>query len=229
MSRRVLILSAALVPVAQAFAQLPPGFEPIFDGRSLSGWHISETNHHGNTRSWRAQDGILLGSQDPPKVGGILLTDRADFRNFEVYVEIQPDYGCDGGLFLRSTERGEAYQVMIDFLEGGNVGGIYGERLPEMNRPEAGAGQRLDPGYRRFWKDGQWNSLRARIEGDAPHIQVWLNGMQVANWRAARNYLPEGLTTGHIALQIHRANDSFDRWKPGGVHRFRNLGVKVLP
>ena len=43
-----------------------------------------------------------------------------------------PDYllvGCDGGLFLRSNEKGQAYQVMLDYLEGGSVGGVYGERL----------------------------------------------------------------------------------------------------
>jgi hypothetical protein len=221
------LIATALLP--GAWAQLPAGFQPIFDGKTLNGWHVSETNHHGNTKSWRVDNGVITGTQDPPKIGGILLTDKADYRNFEVYVEIQPDFGCDGGLFLRSTEKGEAYQVMIDFLEGGNVGGLYGERLPEMNKPESGAGQRIDRDYRKHWKEGQWNSLRARIEGDSPRIKVWLNGVPVADWTAARSFLPDGGNQGRIAIQVHRANDKFDRWKPGGFHRFRNFGVKILP
>lgn len=211
-----------------AAAQLPEGFTPLFNGRDLTGWHVSETNHHGNTKSWRVENGVIVATQDPPKIGGILLTDRT-FRNFEVYAEINPDFGCDGGLFLRSTEKGEAYQVMIDFLEGGNVGGLYGERLPEMNKPEAGTGMKTDREWRRHWKEGQWNSLRARIEGSAPHIQVWLNGQKVADWTAARSYLPDGGDSGMIALQVHRSGDKFERWKPGGYHRWRNIGVKVLP
>lgn len=221
-------LLLAAVACGSVCAQLPEGFTPLFNGQDLAGWHVSETNHHGNTKSWRVENGVIVAAQDPPKIGGILLTDRT-FRNFEIYAEINPDFGCDGGLFLRSTEKGEAYQVMIDFLEGGNVGGVYGERLPEMNKPEAGTGMKLDREYRRHWKEGQWNSLRARIEGSAPHIQVWLNGQKVADWTAARSFLPDGGDTGMIALQVHRSGDKFERWKPGGYHRWRNIGVKVLP
>lgn len=44
-------------------------------------------------------------------------------------MEVMPDWGCDGGLFLRSGEDGSAYQVMLDYLPGGNMGGVIGERL----------------------------------------------------------------------------------------------------
>ena len=39
------------------------------------------------------------------------------------------DFGLDSGLFLRSTEDGKAYQAMIDYYEGGNLMGIYGEGI----------------------------------------------------------------------------------------------------
>jgi hypothetical protein len=44
-------------------------------------------------------------------------------------MEIKPDWGCDSGLFLRSSEAGEAYQVTLDYLPGGGMGGIYAEGL----------------------------------------------------------------------------------------------------
>jgi hypothetical protein len=44
-------------------------------------------------------------------------------------MEIKPDWGCDGGLFLRSHEVGQSYQVQINYLPNDYVGGISGEGL----------------------------------------------------------------------------------------------------
>ncbi len=223
---RSILLAGILSMIAAA--ELPQGFTPLFNGKDLTGWHVSETNHHGNTKAWRAENGTIITTQDPPKNGGILLTDRK-FKNFEVYVEINPDYGCDGGLFLRSTEKGEAYQVLLDYLDGGNIGGVYGERLPELNKPDSGKGEKTNPDWQKYWKKGEWNSIRARIEGDAPRIQVWMNGTKITDWTANRSFLPDGGNAGMIALQVHRTGDDYARWKKGGYHRYRNIGVKELP
>ncbi|MCZ2155834.1 MAG: DUF1080 domain-containing protein [Bryobacterales bacterium] len=208
---------AAARPVSHRFELRPgeSGFESIFNGRDLSGWHISKTSHHGETQGWTVQDGALSGTQDRPGNGGILLTDKT-YRNFEISLDVRPDFSCDGGLFLRSNESGQAYQVMLDNLDGGNIGGIYGEGLKGVDgvRPE----------WRKYWKSG-WNRLKARIEGDVPHIQVWLNGVQVTDWKDSANHLPGGATSGHIAVQVHAGN----RWIPGGRHRFRNIEVRELP
>jgi hypothetical protein len=219
--RSLLLLSLAL-PLAAA--GIPPGFTPIFNGRDLSGWHISEVNHHGNTRAWTVEDGAILATQDQPGNGGILLTDR-QYKDFEISLEINPDWGCDGGLFLRSNERGQAYQVMIDYLEGGIVGGIYGEGLQGVRADNSRARN-----WRDHWKKGEWNHLRARIEGDVPHIQVWLNGEQIVDWTDSANRAADGATSGRIALQVHISdpNARNPRWAPNGFHRFRNIAVKEL-
>ena len=192
---------------------LPAGFVNITPGPHLAGWHISQVNHHGNTQAWKLEDGVVSVTQDKPGNGGILLTDKK-YGNFEVYLEMKPDYGCDSGLFLRSNEEGDAYQVMLDYLPKGNVGGIYGEGLKGVK------GSLAD--WERVWKKDDWNSLRARIEGKAPHITVWINGTQVTDWTDTGNHAAGGATEGMIALQIHGG----DRCKPGLYHRFRNVGVK---
>ena len=69
-----------------------------------------------------------MGSQDKPGNGGIIITDK-NYGDFEVIVEMKNDYGPDSGLFLRSTERGQAYQALIDYHGGGSLMGIYGEGL----------------------------------------------------------------------------------------------------
>ncbi|HYO83340.1 MAG TPA: DUF1080 domain-containing protein [Bryobacteraceae bacterium] len=209
-------------------ADLPRGFERIFNGKDLTGWHISAVNHHGNTQGWTVKDGVLLGTQDQPGNGGILLTDKK-YKNFEVSLEVNPDFGCDGGLFLRSSEKGEAYQVMLDYLEGGTVGGIYGERLKGLDR-ETGKGDKSAKDWQQHWKKGEWNHIRARIEGDVPHIQVWMNGKQIVDWTDSGNRLPAGATDGMIAVQVHRNDPKAknQRWIPNGYHRFRNIAVREI-
>jgi hypothetical protein len=223
MRTRLAAVVVAVFPAAAAAvtSSVPAGFTPLFNGKDLTGWHISQTNHHGSSQGWSVKDGVLLATQDRPGNGGILLTDKR-YRDFEVSLEVNPDWGCDGGLFLRSDEAGDAYQVMIDYLENGSVGGIYGEGL-------TGVTTKSTPEYTKYWKKGEWNLLRARIEGDVPHIQVWLNGHQLVDWTDTANHAKDGATDGMIALQMHFSDEKTQRWKQGGFHRFRNVAVKELP
>ncbi len=213
--KRLHWLVPVLFPCVLA-AQVPEGFRPIFNGRNLAGWHMSLTNHHGDTKEWRVYDGALVGKQDRKGNGGVLLTDET-FGDFEVYVEVKPDFGCDGGLFLRSSGSGQAYQIMLDYLQGGNVGGIFGEGL-------GGIPHELSEGWEKAWKKDEWNALRARIQGAVPHIEVWLNGTQIADFRDTENRLPSGSVAGSIAVQVHGG----DRCSPGLEHRFRNIAVRKL-
>ena len=197
-------------------AQMPDGFRSIFNGSNLAGWHMSLTSHHGDTKEWRVFEGALVGKQDREGNGGILLTDES-FGNFEIYVEVNPDFGCDGGLFLRSSQSGQAYQVMLDYLDGGNVGGVFGERLAGVRMTES-------EDWKKAWKEGDWNAVRARIRGDVPRIEVWLNDVQVVDFQDTANHLPNGAVTGSVAVQVHGG----DRCRPGLEHRFRNIGVRTL-
>ncbi len=43
-----------------------------------------------------------------------MITDKQDYKNFEVVLEMRNDYGPDSGLFLRSNDKGQAFQAMID-------------------------------------------------------------------------------------------------------------------
>lgn len=210
--------SFELVAVPAEAANVPAGFTPIFNGKDLTGWHVSKTNHHGTTPDWKVEGGVLTGSQNPPGKGGILLTDRK-YRNFEVYAEVMPDWGCDGGLFLRSSEKGEAYQVLLDFREKGTLFGVYGERLKDVPTFNV-------PNWRDFWKENEWNAVRARIEGDIPRITVWVNGKQTTSWSDTSNHAAGGALDGMIAVQVHGGNQI---WKEGGKHRFRNIAVRELP
>lgn len=230
-----LALTFAAIALPAELGKIPDGFTPIFNGVDLTGWHISQTNHHGVTPAYRVLHGLIVATQNPFGKGGILLTDKK-YRNVEVYMEIKPDWGCDSGLFLRSSEAGEAYQVMLDYLPNGGMGGIYGERLQGVNmggpaRANLSADERAallrkrNEGWQKVWKREEWNSIRARIEGQIPHITVWINEQLITDWTDTANHAANGAEDGPIAIQVHGGN----RWVEGGLWRWRNIAVKELP
>jgi hypothetical protein len=220
------------------------GWTPLFDGKTLAGWHVSaKTGHSRASRNqsggkWEVKDGAIVGTQDIPGNGGIVITDEA-FGDFEVALEMNNDFGPDSGLFLRSTEDGKAWQAMIDYHSGGNVMGIYGEGLggrPHVrnynfkNSPdEIELKKTGEPpvelavaaeSWPFFWRHGQWNELRARIVGNPPKIETWINGVKIMEWQEKELRHPE---KGGIALQVHGGGDHTKEFV-----RYRNVRVKKL-
>ena len=223
------------------------GFTPIFDGQSLKGWHVSTKSGHSRVSGgasggrWEVKDGAITGTQDPPKNGGLLLTDEL-FSEFEVALEMNNDFGPDSGLFVRSTEDGKCYQALVDFHFGGSLMGIYGEGVggkPHLRFFSFGAtahditlhpertpsGLPVDAaGWKKLWKLGGWNELRARITGgDKPTIATWINGVKIMEWTETEARLP---VKGAIGLQVHGGGkpEEYD----GKFVRYRNVRVKRL-
>jgi len=234
-----LLLAVVASRLRGELGKVPEGFTPLFNGVDLTGWHVSKTNHHGTTPEFRVVHGIIVGSQNPRGKGGILLTDKK-YRNVEVYMEIKPDWGCDSGLFLRSSEAGEAYQVVLDYLPGGNMGGVYGERLKgvsmggprfaDLSPDERAARMRQrNEGWQKTWKREEWNSIRARIEGAVPHITVWINDQLITDWTDTANHAANGAEDGMIAIQMHYSGENTARWVDAGFWRWRIIAVKELP
>lgn len=161
---------------------------------SIPGWRVSGATSHGTGGAWRLEDGAIVGRQDRPGNGGILLTE-AEYDDVEVALEAKLDWGVDSGLFLRSSAAGAGYQVTLDHLPGGTLGGIYGEALPGglFIRPSATP-----------WRSETWNAVRARIVGTPPRLVVWINGTLV-------NDFQDNVTRrdrGHVALQVHGGGDT---------------------
>ena len=218
-------MAAAIVRASPAlvvlFATVIPSCAPhtpqaIFNGRDLTGWHISGSSPHGRTRTWHVAEGAIVGTQQPPGEGGVLLTDER-YGDVEVSLDVMVCEGCDSGLFLRSNERGQAYQVMLDNVEGGVIGSVYGEQMEELNAP-------TNTEWRQAWRPGAWNNVRARIEGAVPHITVWINGTLTTDWTDTANRAADGAVEGAIGLQVHGGG----RWAPGGTLRVRSVTVTRL-
>jgi hypothetical protein len=197
---------AALGPAAFAFQDA----KDLFDGKTLAGWHKNPKKiGHGTGGSWVVEDGAITGEQDPPGSGngGILLTD-AKYGDFELQVDMKPDWGVDSGLFVRCTDEGRCFQMMVDYHENGNVGHVYGEGLGGFNtwafniqgvmtdgkltahtaKPVADyeknpAAYTCKPEeWLKAWKIGDWNTARVVCAGKHPRITTWINGVKICEF-----------------------------------------------
>ena len=56
-------------------------------------------------------------------------------------------------------------------------------------------------------KQGDWNTLRIRVEGN--HVQTWVNGEPMTDFEDAKI----GAAQGRIALQIHDGGGIKVLWK----------------
>lgn len=223
---RILALTLLFCRAGLALSQIPAGFTPLFNGKNLRGWHASRTSHQGTTANFSVENGAITLRQRPYGQGGVLLTDQK-FRDFELYLEVKIDSFCNGGIFLRSTESGQAYQV--ELVVPGGLGNLLGEQL----RISQGA-QAKNVG--KVWKDG-WNAFRIRMEGAVPTITVWINDAEMYRVTQPENDFIAGATEGMIGLQAHwsstyspaaKAFSMAGSWKPGAAHRFRNVGIRRL-
>ena len=223
----VIILFTNAVLSSAAQDSIPKGFTPLFNEKDLSGWHVSRTTHQGTTPGCDVENGTIILKENPYGQGGILLSNKK-YKNFELYLEVKIDSFCNGGIFLRSTESGQAYQ--IELSEPGGTGALMGEML----RVSKGA-QATDRA--KVWKPNDWNSFRIRMTGDTPHITLWINGVQMWEVTEPVNDFIAGATDGMIGLQTHWSAtyapnvaefDMSGSWRPGGVQRFRYIAIKEL-
>jgi len=113
MTRRSFLLSA--VGAASAAAQQPyvpkqsdrpepvagdePGFQPIFDGKTLNGWE-------GNQKYWRVEDGALVGEVTPEtllKSNTFIVWRGGAPKDFELKADYRITSGGNSGINYRSV------------------------------------------------------------------------------------------------------------------------------
>lgn len=195
-------------------SEIEEGFTPLFNGKDLRGWHCNlQKIGHGTGGRWKVEDGAITGEQEPPGSGngGMLMTD-GEYGDFELRLEMAPDWGLDSGVFLRTNSKGECFQVYVDYRDSGNVGWISTEGANRMiirpfnifgkfNDQGVLAGFAITPDPRDIawkpdylvysatpedwlaaWKVGEWNSLRVRCVGEYPRITTGINGVKMAEF-----------------------------------------------
>ncbi len=215
--------TAASLPLLHSLAyaaEAKDSWIELFEGKTLSGWHKNPMKiGHGDGGHWQVEEGTITGEQDPPGSGngGVLLTDRK-FGDFELLIDIKPDWGICSGLFLRGNDKGQCIQMMVDYHDAGNVGQFYGEGLSgfttrtfdvngklegdqlvgfttdkHMAATDVGLVSACSPEeWIKAWKINDWNTARVVMKGKYPHITSFINDQQVSVFdgasSTAKNY-----------------------------------------
>jgi len=246
--------------VERKAAPLEKGYISLFDGKTLNGWHKNPKRvGHGTGGHWFVENGEIVGEQDPPGSGngGILLTDRK-FRNFELLIDMKPSWGVCSGLFLRSNNRGQCFQMMVDYHDRGNVGHIYGEGTGALNNrpfsvfgiydkqkkltrlttkpnpeqpPKAYSISGAD--WAKVWKLNDWNRAKVRVVGNPPKITTWINGVKISEFDG--NTFPQKRYRKDKVAQLLGPEGRIavqvhggKTWPVGGQCRWKNIKIKLL-
>ena len=123
-----------------------PGFEPLFNGKDLTGWRLGKTDLAGKTATddgrFAVKDGVLVitGSKDtPPKMTEIDTVDSYD-DDFTLRLEFRASRDANSGLHLR--DKSFAHQLQI------------------RDYPRVGPYKAL-----KNYRDGDWNAIEVVVTG----------------------------------------------------------------
>ena len=171
--------------------------ENLFNGKDLTGWDA-----YGTEKWYVNEEGLLVCESGPDKQYGYLAT-RDYYNDFDLSIDFKQLANGNSGVFFRSFVEPDA-----------KVHGWQCEVAP-YNHDTAG----IYESYGRGWlvqipdekenilKQGDWNTLRIRVEGN--HVQTWLNGEPMTDFEDAKI----GAAQGRIALQIHDGGGIKVLWK----------------
>ena len=175
----------------------------LFNGKDLTGWDVY------GTEQWYVEDGLLVCESGPDKKYGYLAT-KEYYNDFDLTLEFKQEADGNSGVFFRSFipegVKINGWQVEVA-PKGHGTGGIY---------ESYGRGwiAEITDEQQEILKEGEWNTMRIRVEGD--HVTTWLNGEQMVDLKDEKIAKAQG----RIALQIHDG---------GGIKvLWRNIKLKTL-
>lgn len=202
---RFVVAVGMLVKAAAALGD-EPGFEPLFDGKSLAGWKANE-----NAESWQVADGQIVchGPRSHLFYVGPDAVHPAEFKDFHFKAEVMTKPNANSGIFFHTQFQETGWPVVGYEMQVNNsqkdpvrTGSIYNtvkNFMPPAN-------------------DDTWFTQELIVKGKA--IAVIVEG------RVLFEYVePEGVTgtrklsAGTFALQAH---------DPGSEVHYKNLRVKRL-
>jgi hypothetical protein len=182
-SPRILICTVAFAALSSALVAQEK-FEPVFNGKDLSGWKAPEKNVW-----YLVQDGILQLRSSEDKKGSVLWTEK-EYENFVMELEFKFISGTiDSGVHVKSDD-----QIQI---------GISGSLKRDMTASPyiPGKGYPVEAeGVKELLKMDDWNQMRIEVRGT--EYAVSLNGKKVMTYKSE-----SGKAKGPIGLQLHGDRD----------------------
>ena len=212
-SRLAAVLLLGLTSMMQAADE--PGFQSLFNGKSLDGWEL----FNGKGPGYIVQDGSIVCPADG---GGNLFT-RDEYANFVLRFEFKLKPESNNGIGIRAPIQGDvAYSGMEIQVLDDTADKYRGWLKPAQYHGSIYSVVAAKPCCRK--PVGEWNEQE--IMADGRRVKVTLNGTVIMDANLDDIKDPEILkkhpglqrTSGRIGLLGH-----------GSHVEFRNLRVKRLP
>jgi hypothetical protein len=206
-SAEFLVFLWALVPVALFLAANASGqegkqFQPLFNGKDLSGWVTPE-----DKSLFTVEDGEIVGRTKGDLKKNEFLATEKKYGDFVLKAKVKFRNGNSGIQFRsKRTEKGVVSGPQADVAEGywgllyEELGRGILERYPEDKAKE-------------IVKNNDWNEFVITAKGD--HVTIDLNGTRVID-RTDSKFDKEGI----IALQVHKG--------PAMEVRFKDIEIQEL-
>ncbi|MFQ3652600.1 MAG: DUF1080 domain-containing protein [Gemmataceae bacterium] len=182
------------------------GWISLFDGKTLKGWK----SHPKSPGKWTVEDGAIVGRGPASH----LFTERGDFRNFRVKMEIMINDKGNSGMYFR-TQYGPGFpagweaQVNATHSDPIRTGSLY----PSGREKDLRAIKEIQV-FKALHKPEEW--FTQEVEAVGPKITIWVNGEKTVEWTDPK----DRFKSGHFAIQQH---------DPGSVVKVRKVEVKILP
>lgn len=182
-------------------AQRSDGWLPLFDGRTLDGWRISE-----NPSTFRVENGVIVVHGPRAHLFYEGPVRNHEFTDFELKADVMTKPGANSGIFIRTTFQptgwpSHGYEVQVNNTQSDwrRTGSLYAVQDVRDAVP-----------------DNEWFTLHTIVRGR--RVQIMRNGKQTVDYTEPAG-APTRLTGRTIALQGHDAGSE--------VH-YRNIMIRPL-
>jgi len=202
-------LAAGLSWMAAAAASAEePGFQTLFDGKSLSGWKASE-----HAESWKLEGGELVchGPRSHLFYIGGDPAHPAEWTNFHFKAEVMTKPGANSGIYFHTTYQEEGWPSKGHEAQVNNT---------QKDPVRTGSLYNVVKNFEAPAKDGEWFTEEVIVEGN--RIRILVDGRTIVDHVEKTDQIKDGrrLSKGTFALQAH---------DPDSEVHYRNIRVKRLP
>ncbi len=189
------------------------GFQPMFNGRDLTGWQIM-----GRNGDWHVDSGEVVCTG---KSGEFLdwIRSAEEYEDFILRLEFNMSERCNRGVFVRTKETGRQSRTGMEIQIEDDAG------KPPTRTSSGSVYDVVPPRVNAIRRAGEWNDLEIACIGR--QLKVTLNGSVIHDLNlddpAVSADVPDGrklsqrARRGYVGLQNHRC-----------PIRFRNVWIKVL-
>jgi hypothetical protein len=191
------------------------GFEPLFNGKDLTGWKATNSEKAGNC--FGVVDGAIQAHCGPSHLFYVGSTHNHDWKNFHVKLEVMTTPGSNGGFYFHTRPSDSVwpdtgFEVQVNATHKDPKKGASLYAIVNLMEPPA--------------PDGVWYTQEIIVEGN--HVRSIVNGKTVVDYTQPEGGDPDR-PKGMAGRVIDHGTFAIQGHDPKSVTYYRNIRVKPLP